>query len=188
MSWRLLGRYNSREHLTIYLLATASNLFISFPLYIAARAGAIALLPLQGSTAHFISAYGITWGVTVDYLWTLFVFQGLLSVLVLSVAGASLVEKGWRGVYVFAGLITSGFVGYWLGARFLQTLSLVSLLQNSGIDSSPVYADLFWFGLGATVFYVAMILVLRKSYNKLSELRGHELAITGHGIPGTGAT
>ena len=173
----MLGRYNPREHLTIYLLATASNLFISIPLYIAARAAAVALLPLQGSTGRFISAYGISWGVTVDFLWTLFVFQGLLSILVLALAGASSVEKGWRGPYVFVSLITTGFVGYWLGAKFLQTLDLVSLLQNSGIDSSPVYADLFWYGLGATIFFLAMMLVLRRSYNKLSELHGHESTI-----------
>lgn len=171
MSWRQLARYNGREHLTVYLLATASNLFISIPLYIAARAGSLALIPIRGSTSRFISAYGVSWGIALDFLWTLFVFEGLLAVLVLAVAGITLIEKGWRGPYTFVALVISGFVGYWLGMRFLQTLDWVSLLQNSGIDSSGVYSDLFWYGLGATVFYVAMILVLRRSYGKLFELR-----------------
>ena len=171
MSWRLLGRYNPQEHLTAYLLATASNLFISIPLYTAARAGAIGLLSPGGSTGRFISEYGISWGITVDFFWTLLVFQGLLAILVLTIAGTSLIEKGWRGLYAFLGLVTAGFVGYWLGARFLQTLDWVSLLQNSGIDSRGVYSDLFWYGLGATIFYVGMILVLRRSYNRISELR-----------------
>ena len=171
MSWRSLGRYNGREHLTVYLLGTVSNLFISAPLYIAARAGILTGIAIKGSTAQFVSAYGVSWGIVLDFLWTLFVFEGLLGVLVLALAGTSLIVKGWRGPYAFSALIVSGFVGYWLGARFLQTLDWVSLLQNSGIESSSVYADLFWYGLGATIFYVAMILVLRGSYSKLTELK-----------------
>jgi hypothetical protein len=167
MSWRLLGEYNAREHWSVYLLATAANLFLSIPLYIAARAGILAQLPLTGSTSQFISAYGVNWGIVLDFLWTTLIFQGILAVLVVTVAATTLLQKGWRWLYIFSAFIVSGFVGYWLGARFLQTLSWVSLLQNSGIDSSGVYSDLFWYGLGATVFYVAMMLVLRRSYNRL---------------------
>jgi hypothetical protein len=171
MSLRLLGRFNTREHWAIYLLATGSNLFLSIPLYIAARAGVLAQLPITGSARQFISSYGISWGLTVDFFWTFFVFQGLLAVLVLTLVGVALIEKGWKWLYIFSALIISGFVGYWLGVRFLETLGWISLLQNSGIDSSGVYSDLFWYGLGATIFYVAMILVLRRSYNKLTDLK-----------------
>jgi hypothetical protein len=169
MFWRMLSRYNAREHWIVYFLATAANLFLSIPLYIAARAGVLALLPVTGSTSQFISAYGVEWGITLDFLSTTLIFQAILAVLVVSVAATTLVQKGWRWLYTFSALIVSGFVGYWLASRFLQTLSWVSLLQNNGIDSSSVYSDLFWYGLGATIFYVAMILVLRRSYNKFAE-------------------
>jgi len=171
MSWRRLGEYNAREHWTIYILATGANLSLSIALYAAARAGVLAQLPITGSTRQFISAYGISWGFTLDFLWTLLVFQGLLAILVVSMAGTTLVGKGWRWLYVFSALTISGFVGYWLGARFLQTLNWISLLQNSGIDSSGIYSGLFWSGLVATVFYLAMMLVLRRSYNKLMMAR-----------------
>ncbi len=171
VSWRLLGQYNARENWTIYLLATASNLFLSVPLYIAARAGVLALLPVAGSTRVFITSYGIGWGLVLDFLLTMLVFQGLLAVLLLLSAATSLIQKGWRWLYVFSALLLSGFVGYWLGVRFLQTLDWVSLLQNAGIETSGVYTDLFWYGLGATVCYIAMILVLRRSFNRLSELK-----------------
>jgi hypothetical protein len=171
VSWRLLGQYNAREHWTAYLLATASNLFLSVPLYIAARAGILALLPVTGSTRTFISSYGIGWGLALDFLWTMLVFQGLLAVLILAAAGTTLVQKGWKWFYVFVELLISAFVGYWLGTRFLQTLDWVSLLQSSGVETSGVYSDLFWYGLGATICYVAMILVLRRSYNRLTELK-----------------
>jgi hypothetical protein len=182
MSLRFLGRFNTREHWAIYLLATGSNLFLSIPLYIAARAGVLAQLPITGSASQFISSYGVSWGLTVDFLWTLLVFQGLLAVLLLTLVGTALIEKGWRWLYVFSALIISGFVGYWLGVRFLETLGWISLLQNSGIDSSGVYSDLFWYGLGATIFYVAMILVLRRSYNKLTDLK-HAFGVQSANFP-----
>ena len=72
-------------------------------------------------------------------------------------------------MYIFSGLVISGFVGYWLGAKFLRTLGWVSQLENNGISAMGVYSDLFWFGLAAAMCYVTMILVLRKSYDKLVE-------------------
>jgi len=83
-------------------------------------------------------------------------------------------EESWRWLYVFSAILTTGFVGYWLGARFIQALAWVSILHNSGIETSAVYSDLFWFGLGATIFYVAMILFLRKSYDKLTQLKSSQ--------------
>lgn len=167
MSWRLRGSYTAREHWIIYLLASAANLFLSVPLYIAARSGVLALVPVTGSTSRFISSYGVGWGIAIDFLWTTLIFQGLLGIIVVALAATTLVQKGWRWLYIFSAFIVTGFVGYWLGARFLQTLTWVTLLQNNGIDSHGVYSDLFWYGLGATIFYVAMILMLRRSYDKL---------------------
>lgn len=167
MSWRLLSRFNAREHAAVYVLATLSNLLLSIPEYLAVRWAYASSLPVKGSVAGFVSTYGLTLGITVDLLWTLLVYQALLTVLVLVVATTSLVEKGWRWLYVFGAMMICGFVGYWVGAKFLSTLGWVSLLQNSGVDASGVYSDLFWFGLGAAVTYVVMILVLRRSYDKL---------------------
>jgi len=169
--WRLLSQHNSREHASVYVLATASNLFLSIPEYLAVRTAVLSYLPLEGSTAGFISSYGIRLGLTFEFLWTLLIFQAFLAVLVLTAAASSLIGKGWRWVYVFSALVLSGFVGYWLGERFLLTLSWVSLLQNAGVDSSGVYSELFWYGLGATICYVIMILVLRRSYNRLVTMK-----------------
>ncbi len=124
--WRLLSQYNSREHASVYVLATASNMFLSIPEYIAVRTAVLFHLPVEGSTVGFISAYGIGVGLTLDFLWTLLIFQAFLAVLVLTAAASSLIGKGWRWVYVFSALVLSGFMGYWLGERFLLTLSWVS--------------------------------------------------------------
>lgn len=175
MARKLLGSYNAREHWTVYILASAANLFLSVPLYIAARTGVLALVPVTGSTSRFISAYGVGWGIIVDFLWTTLIFQGILGVLVAVLAATTLVKRGWRWLYIFSAFIVTGFVGYWLGARFLQALTWVTLLENSGINSHSVYSDLFWYGLGATIFYVAMILFLRKSYSQLMTARNPSL-------------
>ncbi len=97
-------------------------------------------------------------------------FQGILAILTLTNVVVGSVRGGWRWLYVFVALILVGFVGVWLGARFVEALSWIALLQNTAIDSMGVYTDLFWFGLGATAFYVAMILMLRRSYGKLVQL------------------
>ncbi len=57
----------------------------------------------------------------------------------------------------------------WLGAKFLVILEWISTLQNNRVDSSTEYTSLFWFGLAATICYLAMLLVLRKSYGELLE-------------------
>ncbi len=131
-----MSQHNSREHASVYVLATASNLFLSIPEYLAVRTAVLSYLPLEGSTAGFISSYGIRLGLTFELA-----------------------------------LVLSGFMRYWLGERFFLTLSWVSLLQNAGVDSSGVYSELFWYGLGATICYVAMILVLRRSHNKLVTMK-----------------
>lgn len=167
MFWKIFTRANMREHLTIYLLATLSNLFLSIAEYLAVRQEVDSYLPLDPGTARLISTYGTGLGLGLDFLWTLTIFQAILTVIVLTMTLVPLLNRGWRVSYIFSGLVISGFVGYWLGAKFLRTLSWVSQLENSGIDAMGVYSDLFWLGLAAAVCYVTMILVLRKSYDKL---------------------
>lgn len=167
MFWKIFGRTNAREHLTIYVLATLSNLFLSIAEYLAVRQAVASYLPLDPGTARLIASLGTGLGLGLDFLWTLTIFQALLTIIVLSMTLVPLLKNGWRVLYIFSGLVISGFVGYWLGAKFLRTLSWVSQLENSGANAMGVYSDLFWLGLAAAASYVTMILVLRKSYDKL---------------------
>ncbi len=171
MSWRALSRFNAREHVAVYILASISNILLTIPQYLAVYSAVHSYLPVQGSTAGLIARYGVSLGVVFDFIATVLVFQGILAVLVLTVAASSNARTGWRWLYALSAAFVTGYVGYWLGAKFLRDLEWVSLLQNSGIDSSGVYSSLFWFGLGATICYVGMILVLRKSYGKLTSTR-----------------
>jgi hypothetical protein len=167
LDWRLFSRFNPREHAAILVLGSLSNLFLSIPEYLAVRQALVSYTPVDPSTAHLVSVYGLDLGLELDFLWTLAIFQVILVAIVLVMATTPYLKSGWRVAYVFSGIVVWGFVGYWLAAKFLRALDWISLLQNSSVDASTVYSELFWFGLLAAIFYVAVILVMRRSYDKL---------------------
>jgi hypothetical protein len=169
MTLRKLVAANLREHLGIYVLASVSNTFLTTSQYLAVSAAAASYLPVDPGTSALITSYGRGPGIVLALLLNSFVFQGILAVLVVTLALSAIVKAGWRWAYAFSGVIVSGFVGYWLGAKFLVILEWISTLQNNRVDSSTEYTSLFWFGLAATICYLTMVLVLRKSYGRLLE-------------------
>ena len=171
LNWRLFTIFNLKEHAAILVLASLANLFLSIPEYLAVRQAIVSYVPVDMSTAHLVSVYGLDLGLDLDFLWTLAIFQAVLVVIVILTATTPYLKRGWRVAYVFSGMVVSGFVGYWLGAKFLRALSWISLIENNGVDASTVYSELFWFGLAAAFCYVTVILVLRKSYDRLAESR-----------------
>jgi hypothetical protein len=158
-----------REHLGIYVLASASNAFLTTSQYLVVSAAAASYLPVDPGTSGLITSYGRGPGIVLALLLNSIRFEGILAVLLVTLALSAIVETGWRWAYAFSAVIVSGFVGYWLGAKFLVILEWISTLQNNRVDSSNEYTGLFWFGLVATICYLAMLLVLRKSYGKLLE-------------------
>jgi len=169
LTLRKLVDSNLREHLGVYVLASASNAFLTTSQYLAVSAAAASYLPLDPGTSALVTSYGRGPGIVLALLLNSILFQGILAVLVVTLALSAIVKTGWRWAYAFSAVIVSGFVGYWLGARFLVILEWISTLQNNRVDSSTEYTSLFWFGLAATVCYPAMVIVLRKSYAELLE-------------------
>ena len=137
--------------------------------YLAVSAAVASYLPVDSATAVLIASYGRGVGIGLALFVNSLVFEGILAVLVAMLALSSIVKTGWKWAYALSGVAVSGFVGYWLGAKFLAILEWISTLQDNRVDSSNPYAGLFWFGLAATICYLAMIVVLRKSYGKLAE-------------------
>lgn len=158
-----------REHLGIYVLASASSAFLTVAQYLAVSVAAASYLPVDPGTSGLITTYGRVPGIVLALLLNSILFQGILAVLVVTLALSAIVKTGWRWAYAFSAVIVSGFVGFWLGAKFLVILEWISTLQNNRVDSSTEYMGLFWFGLAATICYLATLLVLRRSYAKLLE-------------------
>ncbi len=97
-----------------------------------------------------------------------------MAVLVVGLIGSASSRRGWRWQYALTGVLVSLYLAYHLGGKFLNALGWIGVLDTSGVNVSGVYADLFWFGLGATICYLLAILVLRKSYGKLKLDRPEE--------------
>jgi hypothetical protein len=168
LSLRALLRVNAREHLAIYILSTLANAMLSIPQYLAVNTALELGINPKGSTASLISQYGSSKGLALDFLGTALIFQGVMAILVMGVAGSMLSRRGWRWQYVATGLLVSAYLAYHLGGKFVNALGWIGLLDASSVPVSGVYADLFWFGLGTTICYLLVILVLRRSYGSLA--------------------
>jgi hypothetical protein len=169
LSLRELLRINAREHLTIYALASSANVLLSIPQFLAVNTALELGINPKGSTASLINQYGSSTGLTLDFLRSALIFQGIMAILVIGAVGSTLSRRRWRSQYVATGLLVSAYLAYHLGGKFLNALGWIGLLETSGVNASGVYADLFWFGLATTICYLLVILVLRRSYGKLAE-------------------
>jgi len=121
-----------------------------------------------------ITQYGSSTGLFLDFLRSGLIFQGVIAVLVLGLVGSTSSRRGWRWQYALTGMLVSLYLAYHLGGKFLNALGWIGVLDSSSVNVSGVYADLFWFGLGTTVCYLLVVLVLRKSYGKLALGRPEE--------------
>jgi hypothetical protein len=174
LSWRELFKVNAREHLATYALATLANFLLSVPQYLAVdRALELGINP-KGATATLVAQYGSNPGLVLDFLRSGLVFQGIMAVLVVGLVGSVSSRRGWRWQYVLTSVFISAYLAYHLGGKFLNALGWIGVLETSGVNVSGVYGDLFWFGLGATISYLLVILVLRRSHGKLVMSRHHE--------------
>jgi len=168
LSLRELLRINAREHLAIYILATLANFLLSIPQFLAVNTALELGISPKGTTATLITQYGSSTGLFLDFLRSGLIFQGLMAVLVVGLVGSTSSRRGWRWQYALTGMLVSLYLAYHLGGKFLNALGWIGVLDTSSVNVSGVYAELFWFGLGATICYLLAILVLRKSYGKLA--------------------
>jgi len=145
-----------------------ANFLLSVPQYLAVNAALGLGINPKGSTASLITQYGSSTGLALDFLRSGLIFQGVMAVLVIGLVGSAPSRRGWRWQYTLTGVLVSIYLAYHLGGKFLNTLGWIGVLDTSGVNVSGVYGDLFWFGLGTTICYLLVILVLRKSYGKLA--------------------
>ncbi|HEV2119078.1 MAG TPA: hypothetical protein VGS11_03065 [Candidatus Bathyarchaeia archaeon] len=183
MSLRQLLRVNAREHLEVYILASLSNVLLSIPQYLAVNTALELGINPKGTTETLIDYYGSSTGLTLDFLRSALIFQGIVAVFVMGLAGSMLSRKRWRWQYVATSFLVSAYLAYHLGGKFLNTLGWIGFLETSGANISAIYGELFWFGLGTTICYLLLILVLRRSYGRLAMDRRSETLLVTAEIP-----
>ena len=94
-----------------------------------------------------------------------------MAVLALGLAGASTLRTRWKMFSVLFGASICSFIGYWLAVKFLRTLEWISLFQIIGVNSSGIYLELVGSSLAVTACYVSILIVLRRSYDKLANVK-----------------
>jgi len=177
LSWREPLRVNAREHLAIYALATLANFLLSVPQYLAVNTALELGINPNGTTAGLTSRYGTSTSLVLDFLRSGLIFQGVIAVLVIGLPWSASSRKGSRWQYALTSVFISTYLAYHLGGKFLNALGWIGVLETSGVNVSGVYGDLFWFGLGTTICYLLVILVLRRSYGKLASNRPREMRL-----------
>jgi hypothetical protein len=168
VDWRALWDLNRREHLEVYILASAANILLSLGQFFAIDSALGIRLGQQSTVAGLLGYDGSSSTLWMDFVRTGLIFQGIMAVLVAGVLVAAVSRARWKWPYALTAVVLSSYVAFVLGGKFLDMLEWVELDYSFGV---PSYADLIVFGLGATACYFLMILVLNKSYGKLVEER-----------------
>ena len=167
---------NKREHLLVYSLSSLANLFLTAPQFQAVNNALDLGIRPQGMTGTLISKYGSTNGLLLDFASGILLFQAVMAVLIIGASVTASSRKVWRWQYPVTSILVASYLAYHLGGVFLNALGWIGVLETSGENVSGVYANLFWFGLAATICYLVSILFLRRSYGKLTALSQNRVA------------
>ena len=139
------NKHDLQVHLMTYLLVTLA-IFL--------------LLLEQSQLASRVNAQSTS-------LADILVQQGVLAVLL----GLMLVTYGWtriRWQYVLSAILFAGYSGTRLAAAFSQTLGLVPALENMDVPISDYQGTFYLLALASAICYLLAILLLRRSYGRLS--------------------
>ncbi len=167
VTWRALWHVSRREHLEVYLLASVANALLSLGQFFAVYSALGVRIDQQSTVASLLGYDGPRTGLWIDFVKTGLVFQGVITILVIGVLGATFSSVRGKWPYALAALAISSYVAYVLSGKFLAMMGWVELDVSFGVTPSYVQSGLVWFGLGAVICYFLMIMVLNKSYGKL---------------------
>jgi len=165
--------------LAIYALGSLANFLLTIPQYIAVDTALQLGISPQGTTMSLIVRYGSSAGLVLEFLQSGLIFQGILAILLVGAIASASAGKRWKWQYTITGVLYSAYLGYHLGGKFLNSLDWIDVLHTGSFEVSSIYAELFWFGLATTICYLLVILVLRRSYEKLAAERNYQTPLFG---------
>src|SRR2546428_9555090 len=113
-------------------------------------------------------------GVQLSILSTVSAFQVISGAVLLLTSRMGRTQAVWRWKYMIASVSFIGYVGYSLGVGFLTSLGWASILASMNIDVSPILQSFYLFNLGAAICYLGLVLVLRRTYTRLSALEAKD--------------
>ena len=176
-------RLNRRDYIVVYASASAAYLLILIPQYntVERILSMNARIP-ESFLSSLVQLYGPTLGVQLSILSTVIAYQAISGVLLLLTSRMSRTPAAWRLKYMIASVSFIGYVGYSLGIGFLTSLGWTSILAGMNVDVSPILQSYYLFNLGAAICYLGIVLVLRRTYTRLSALEAKDSLTTRKGI------
>src|SRR5713101_3258114 len=176
-------RLNRRDYNVAYASASIAYLLILIPQYntVERIMSMNARIP-ESFLNSLVQIYGPVLGVQLSILSTVIAFQVISGVLLLLASRTGRTRAAWRWKYMIASVSFIGYVGYSLGIGFLTSLGWTSILASMNVDVSPILQSYYLFNLGAAICYLAIVLVLRRTYTRLSALEAKDSLRTRQGI------
>ena len=166
---------NRRDYIVAYASASVAYLLVLIPQYntVERILSMNARIP-ESFLSSLVQLYGPTLGVQLSILSTVIAYQAISGVLLLLTSRMSRTPAAWRLKYMIASVSFIGYVGYSLGIGFLTSLGWTSVLASMNVDVSPILQSYYLFNLGAAICYLGVVLVLRRTYTRLSALEARD--------------
>src|SRR2546425_7426435 len=168
-------RLNIRDYIVADASASAAYMLILIPQYntVERILSMNARIP-ESFLSSLVQVYGPMFGVQLSILSTVSAFQVISGLLLLLTSRMGRTQAVWRWKYMIASVSFIGYVGYSLGIGFLTSLGWTSILASMNVDVSPILQSYYLFNLGAAICYLAIVLVLRRTYTRLSALEAKD--------------
>jgi len=113
-------------------------------------------------------------GVQLSILSAVIVFELISGALLFLTSRMGRARAGWRWKYMIVSVSFMGYVGYMLGIGFLTSLGWTSVIASMNVDVSPILQSYYLFNLEASICYLRVVLVLRRTYTRLSALEARD--------------
>jgi hypothetical protein len=110
-------------------------------------------------------------GISFDSLGVGLLQQLVMGILILGVLAAGYPWSHRRWFYVLASILFAAYSGSRMASAFSGSLELVVPLESKGIPISDYQGNFYLLALGAAFTYLLMILLLRRTYGRLSAAR-----------------
>jgi len=174
---------NRRDYIVAYASASVAYLLVLIPQYntVERILSMNARIP-DSFLSSLVQVYGPVLDVQLRILSAVSAFQIISGVLLLLTSRMGMALAAWRWKYMIGSVSFIGYVGYSLGIGFLASLGWTSILASMNVDVSPILQSYYLFNLGAAICYLGIVLVLRRTYTRLSALEAKDSLTTRKGI------
>jgi hypothetical protein len=174
---------NRQDYAAAFVLATVAYTLVLIPQYNTAEQ--VLLMHVQipeSSVSSLVQAYGPILGVMLSILFSVVAFPLISGLLLLLTSRMGRARRSWRWKYMITSMSFIGYVGYSLGVAFLTSLGWASIIAGMNVDVSAILQSYYLFNLGAAICYLGIVLVLRRTYTRLSALEAKDSLTIRKGI------